>query len=132
MFDILYEGLDSGKMVGSKCPKCAKIYFPPSGFCKDCSVFTNEYLELPDTAVLINFSGDGLIKSRKKRKKNGITHKIVGLVQIDTTEIRMMIQILNAQPEELYEGIKLKAVWKKRPESCIQSYIAGYEPIRTN
>jgi uncharacterized OB-fold protein len=128
IYDILNDGLNSRKMIGSQCQVCGKIYFPPSGFCKDCSVFIKQYLDLPDTGVLIQFSKDGLVKSKKKKKKKGDSH-ITGLVQIDTTETRMMMDILNAKPEDLVEGTKLKAVWKERTGKLIKNYIAGYEPI---
>ena len=43
---MFYEGLDQGKFLGMKCPKCGYIEFPPYPICNRCGNVGNEWLEL--------------------------------------------------------------------------------------
>lgn len=48
-----FNGLKQRKIIGSRCPKCGKVYLPPRLYCEDCFV-KNEYLELNDAKPYID------------------------------------------------------------------------------
>ena len=124
--DKFYDGLKEGKLIGNKCPKCGKVFLPPRKTCGDCFVRVDEYVDMPETAVLKNFTVTNYkVAERKSRKvKKDI---MVGLVQVDGSDTAMMLQIMNTTPAELKTGMKLKIVWNKRLKGHPDD-IRGFEP----
>lgn len=41
-----FNGLKEGKIIGSKCSKCGKIYVPARLYCEDCFVKIDSYVEI--------------------------------------------------------------------------------------
>jgi hypothetical protein len=122
-----YHGLDSRKILASKCPECGKISFPPDGRCKSCLAITEELIELPQTGILCNFI-ENEESSGKKRKKKRV---IYGLIKIDNSNVTIYLPILNTNIKNLKNGISVKAVWanRDRGEDNESQYIAGFEPF---
>lgn len=124
--DKFYDGLEQGKFVGNKCPKCGKVFCPPRKTCGDCFVECTEMVDLPETGVLKNFTWTNWkITERKARavKKN----TLVGLVQLDGASTSMMLPIINCEEGDLKEDMKVKVAWKKRLKGD-PGDIAGFEP----
>lgn len=48
-----YDGLDEGKFLGLKCPKCGHIEFPPYPACNNCGHIGGEWVDLTDADVEI-------------------------------------------------------------------------------
>jgi uncharacterized OB-fold protein len=51
-----WEGLKEGKVYGTKCCKCGKLYFPPSADCPDCLCSEMQWVELGDEAEIETFT----------------------------------------------------------------------------
>lgn len=49
-----YDGLEEGKFLGRKCPKCGAVEFPPVYACNSCGSLETEWVEI---------SGKGVMKS---------------------------------------------------------------------
>lgn len=41
-----YEGLEEGKLLGRKCPKCGNVEFPPVYACNACGNYETEWYEI--------------------------------------------------------------------------------------
>lgn len=124
--DKFYDGLQAGKLVGNKCSKCGKVFCPPRKICGDCFAEAKEFIDLPGTGVLKNFTATPW-KVTERGLRNVKKDMIVGLVQVDGTDNAMMISIINTEPDKLEEGMKVKVVWAKRLKG-IPDDIAGFEP----
>ena len=48
-------GLSEGKVIGQRCPVCAKVYVPPRGACPTDGVPTTTDVELPDVGTVTTF-----------------------------------------------------------------------------
>ena len=48
-------GLEQGKLLAQRCPKCGKVYIPPRGACPVDGVPTDEEVELPDRGIVTTF-----------------------------------------------------------------------------
>jgi uncharacterized OB-fold protein len=127
VMDKFYDGLQEKKFIGTKCSKCGKVFLPPRNRCGDCFAKAEEFIDLPETGVLKNFTETFYkVPERKARKmKKGA---IVGMVQVDGADTSMLIPILNTTEADLKIGDKVKAVWGKRQKG-IPADIAGFEPI---
>lgn len=125
--DKFYDGLQEKKFIGTKCSKCGKVFLPPRNRCGDCFAKAEEFVDLPETGILKNFTVTCYkINERGLRKVN--KESIVGLVQVDGSDTAFMIPIINAEPDKLQEGMKVKVVWNRRQKG-IPEDIAGFEPI---
>jgi uncharacterized OB-fold protein len=51
-----YEGLREGKVYGTKCRGCGKIYFPPNVDCSECLTTGLEWVELSSEAEIETFT----------------------------------------------------------------------------
>ena len=49
---------ENKKILGSKCPKCAKVHFPPRAVCADCFIkmTLDDMVELPPRGTLEGFT----------------------------------------------------------------------------
>ena len=127
VMDKFYDGLQEKKFIGTKCSKCGKVFLPPRNRCGDCFAKAEEFVDLPETGILKNFTVTTYkITERKIRKvKKDI---MVGLVQVDGADTAMLVPIVNTNPDNLKEGMKVSVVWAKKLKGDPQD-IAGFEPV---
>ena len=51
-----FTGLEEGKVRGTKCRDCGKIYFPPQPECSSCITKNVEWIDFSGNAVLETFT----------------------------------------------------------------------------
>ena len=124
--DKFYDGLQESKLVGNKCPKCGKVFCPPRKICGDCFVEAKEFLDFPETGVLKNYTITPY-KINERGTRNVKKDTIAGLVQVDGADTAMLVPIVNVEPDQLKEDMKVKVVWNKRLKG-IPDDIKGFEP----
>jgi len=127
VMDKFYDGLQEKKFIGTKCSKCGKVFLPPRNRCGDCFAKAEDFIELPETGILKNFTVTSY-KVTERKIRNVNKDQIVGLVQIDGADSAMVVPVINTNPEDLKIGMKLKVVWAKRIRGHPND-IAGFEPI---
>jgi len=127
VMDKFYDGLENKKFIGNKCSKCGKVFLPPRKICGDCFAKAEEFLDLPGTGVVKNFTiANYNVNERKERKLKEPLN--VGLVQIDGADTAMITKILNINPDEIKEGMRVKVVWADKIKGTPKD-IKGFEPI---
>ena len=127
VMDKFYDGLQEKKFIGTKCSKCGKVFLPPRNRCGDCFAKAEDFIDLPETGILKNFTIT-TYKVSERKTRNVKKNQIVGLVQIDGADSAMVIPVININPEDLKIGMKLKVVWAKNIKGHPDD-IAGFEPI---
>lgn len=125
--DKFLDGLEQKKFIGNKCSKCGKVYIPPRKICGDCFEHIEDYVDLPDTGVLTNFTfTKWAISERRPRQSKNI--KMIGLVNLDGADSAMLLPILETEPENLKIGMKVQVVWSEKPQGQ-PTDIKGFKPI---
>lgn len=127
VMDKFYDGLQEKKFIGTKCSKCGKVFLPPRNRCGDCFAKAEDFIDLPETGILKNFTITSY-KISERKSRNVKKDQIVGLVQIDGADSAMVVPVININPEDLKIGMKLKVVWAKNIKGHPND-IAGFEPI---
>lgn len=125
--DKFYDGFMEKKFTGTKCSKCGRVMVPPRNRCGICFAKAEEYVDLPDTGILKNFT----IPSYKITDKRMLVMKrkvIIGLVKLDGADTAIAIPILNTEADSLKDDMKVKAVWADKPKG-VPKDIKGFEPI---
>jgi len=125
--DKFYDGLQERKFIGTKCSKCGKVFLPPRNRCGDCFAKAEEFVDLPETGILKNYTVT-TYKITERGIRNTKKDVLVGLVQIDGASTAFMTPIVNTEPDKLEQGMKVKVVWAKRTKG-IPKDISGFEPV---
>jgi len=103
---------DQGVIMGVKCPECQLTYVPPRLFCERCFSPLEEWVEVGnqgavETYTVLNVDLDG----------NSLEEpEIVALVNIDGTHGGLVHFLGEVEPDELYIGLPVEAVFKPKKE----------------
>ena len=127
VMDKFFDGTQEQKLIGTKCSKCGKVFLPPRNRCGDCFAKAEEFVDLPGTAILKNFTATPWTISERRSRK-GKKDTLVGLVQVDGTDSAFITELLNTTEDKLVEGMKLQVVWAKKLKGHPKD-IAGFEPV---
>ncbi len=49
-----FNGLKQNKIIGSKCPKCGKVFVPARLYCEDCFVKIENYVEIDTNEAYVD------------------------------------------------------------------------------
>ncbi|AET31875.1 Zn-ribbon domain-containing OB-fold protein [Pyrobaculum ferrireducens] len=95
------------RLVAKRCRKCGSIHYPPVARC-GCGSKDLEDVELPREGKLLEFTvlhqvGTDFLKQKPL---------ILGLVEL-TNGVKIVAQIVDAQPEKLAPGVKVEAVFRR-------------------
>jgi uncharacterized protein len=106
------NGLKQGRLLGQRCPHCAKVYIPPRGACPVDGVPTEEEVELPDRGIVTTFC----IVNVPFLGQRIPPPYVAAYVLLDGADIAFLHLILDCAPEDVRMGMRVEAVWKPREE----------------
>jgi uncharacterized OB-fold protein len=108
------NGLKEGKIYGVKCNKCRRIMVPPRVFCELCYKPIDEWVELKDMGTVLTFSISYVGPDAEPLPEPVIP----AVIEIDGASPGMgILHILGeVKPEDVYIGMRVKAVWKDEKE----------------
>ena len=116
--------LAEGRLIGQRCPVCAKVYVPPRGACPVDGVPTRDEVQLPDTGIVTTFCVVNVPFQGQKYPSPYVAASVL----IDGADIAFQHLILGCPPDEVRMGMRVKAVWKPREEWDVGHNIDHFEP----
>ena len=107
-----FRGIIKGEFLASRCPECGAVYFPCRVYCERCFSGIAGTFKVPGTGTLFSytvchFNSDGTPKKKPD---------VVGLIEMDGAEGAKFVHLLDAEPEKLHIGMKVRAVLKPARE----------------
>lgn len=66
-----YDGLEEGKFLGRKCPKCGVVEFPPVYACNTCGSLETEWVEVSGKGVMKSIVLPAALSSKPEYKQMG-------------------------------------------------------------
>ncbi|MFQ5999515.1 MAG: Zn-ribbon domain-containing OB-fold protein [Candidatus Bathyarchaeia archaeon] len=132
------EGFKQKKIVASICSGCGRVYVPPTYICGRCFRWMNERTVVSDKGVITSFVLS--TPMRKGMKILGMDPVEAGIVAEGEVLIPCMVKfygsdsfiqtiLLNVDPKDVKVGMKVQAVWSKKPKGRL-SDLEGVEPIK--
>ena len=116
--DKFYDAFENKKIIGNKCPKCEDVFVPPRKICGKCKMtipFDQNWVDIPETGVLKNFTITYYkINDRASRKVK--KPQIIGMVQLNGSTTSIIYRLLNIAPEDVSIGMKVKVEWEEKPK----------------
>jgi len=112
-----FEELEKGKIMGTKCKKCGKLYFPPQADCNKCLSSDMDWVEIKGTGKLITYT----ITHVAPKAYTNIAPYVIGVAQLDEGP-KVTAWVRDIKPEEIKVNMKVKLVTEKC-EDGITRYI---------
>jgi uncharacterized OB-fold protein len=109
------EQLAAGRVIGHKCPECARVYVPPRGYCPLCVVETNEQheVEIQARGIVSTFSVVTPLQYQGQEEKEDY---VQATILLDGSHSTIGMQRLDGIPiADVHTGLRVEAIWK--PES---------------
>lgn len=102
------RSLAEGRLIGQRCPRCAKVYVPPRGSCPTCGVATEEEVGLSDHGVVTTFCVVNV---------PFVGHAIempyvAASIQLDGADIAFQHLVQEVPPDQVEIGMRVEAVWR--------------------
>lgn len=69
--ETFYQGLEEGKILGRRCPKCGAVEFPPVYACNSCGSLETEWVEISGKAKLHSMVLPAALSSKPEYKALG-------------------------------------------------------------
>jgi hypothetical protein len=104
------RSIETGKLVGQRCPSCHKVYVPPRGACSMCGVATEEDVELTGNGTITTFCvtqvpSPGLVPPY-----------VTAWIRLDGADITSMFLVQECDPAQVRLGMRVEPVWVEESE----------------
>jgi uncharacterized OB-fold protein len=106
------RGMKEGRIVGRRCPQCAKVYVPPRGSCPMCGREFAEEVEVADTGTLVTFA---VVNVNFANRVIELPY-VSGEVRFDGSDTTSMVLVQGIPVDEVRMGMRVKAHWLPKAE----------------
>lgn len=132
------KGFKRKKLIGSFCPGCAKVIVPPRNLCGRCHLKMDGRKTVSDKGTITCFVVSPPIQ-KGQLKVIGMDPVETGLIKEGEVIIPVFVKfdgadsnadtiLLNANPEAVHIGMRVKVVWAKKPQGALSDF-EGVEPL---
>jgi uncharacterized OB-fold protein len=104
---VFLRGLEHGKFMGQRCPKCGKVYVPSRGSCPTDGVPTTEDVELSNVGTVTTYC---VVNVPFAGQSIEIPY-ICAQVLLDGANLSFMGLIQEIPTDEIRMGMRVEAVW---------------------
>lgn len=101
------RAIAEGRIVGQRCPSCAKVYVPPRGSCPTCAVPTEDEMELGQRGTVTSFCIVRVPYPGQTIRPPYVSASIL----LDGADIPFYHLISEVPPEDVRMGMRVEAVW---------------------
>ena len=114
------DALLDGRIVGHKCPKCARVYVPPKGYCPLDVIATTEAdeVEVADHGIMTGFTIVTPVAYYGQQETQPFVHASVLLDGADTPLGGQ--DIVGIPHDQLRMGLRVRAIWKPKGERKVE------------
>lgn len=112
-----FEELEKGKIMGTKCKRCGKLYFPPQADCNSCLSADMDWVEIEGKGQLVTYT----VTHVAPKAYANIAPYVTGVAQLDEGP-KVTAWLRGVKPEEAKVGMRVKLTIEKC-EDGITRYI---------
>ena len=126
----LTEMRDNSRIMAVKCPKCGMVYVPPRAVCGRCFVGMDEWVEVGPEGILKGFT---VVRFPYIDPSNGALMKVpftAVWINLDGSDTRMMHFCDELDEMKLEVGMRMRAIWAKKPRPTSIHAIDHFEVIK--
>lgn len=101
------RGLAEKRILGERCPECAKVYVPPRGACPQDGVPTRDQVELAHTGVVTTFCVVNLDFTGRGQEIPYVSATVL----LDGADIGIFALVGEVPYDQVRMGMRVEAVW---------------------
>ena len=101
------SGIAERRIVGQRCPRCAKVYVPARGSCPTCGVPTAEEVIVSDKGTVTTFCIVNIPFAGQAVKVPYVSASIL----LDGADIPLFHLVQEIDAHEVRMGMRVEAVW---------------------
>ncbi len=102
--------LAQGRIVGIRCPECAKVYVPARGSCPRCGVPMQERVEVADRGTVTTFC---VVRIPSENIQVELPY-VCAHILLDGADIPFFALIQECEVGDVQIGMRVEAVWAPR------------------
>jgi uncharacterized OB-fold protein len=121
-----YAGLRDKKIYGVRCLTCRVVLVPPKKTCHLCFGDLDEWVEVSDVGTLQTFTVVHYDEPEMHPLRAPFAY---GIIKLDGADTGMTHLIAEADLRALKEGMRMKAVFKEKPEGNYLD-IEYFKPVK--
>ena len=109
-----FQALLEKRFMGTKCPTCGDVFFPPRVHCwrPSCRLKETQWIELPKTGILHSFTILGFAATAFLPD----LPFVLGYVRVDGSNTLIATRILEVDPLDVHPDMKVKAQFVVTPK----------------
>ncbi|MDK0517804.1 OB-fold nucleic acid binding domain-containing protein [Streptomyces sp. ML-6] len=104
------EALSERRIVGERCPSCAKVYVPPRGACPTCGVATAEQVEVGPRGTVTTYCVVN-IKAAHPAAPDLEVPYVYAHIALDGADLALHARIGGIPYDEVRMGLRVEPVW---------------------
>lgn len=104
--------LARGRIVGIRCPECAKVYVPARGSCPRCGVAMREPVEVAQRGTVTTFC---VVRVPSENIDVKLPY-VCAHVLLDGADIPFFALIQECEVQDVHIGMRVEAVWAPKEE----------------
>ena len=119
--------LTEQRLLGERCPSCARVYIPPRGVCPTCGIATSERVELPHIGTITTFC----IVNIAARGLDVEVPYCYAYVLLDGAHVGLHARIGGIPHDQVHVGQRVEPVWREpaaRPDQPSLAAISHFRP----
>ncbi|MGW1230361.1 Zn-ribbon domain-containing OB-fold protein [Streptomyces sp. NPDC001478] len=101
------QALAGRRVVGERCPSCAKVYVPPRGACPTCGVATAEQVEVGPRGTVTTFC---VVNIKAKNLDIEVPY-VYAHIALDGADLALHARIGGIPYEQVRMGLRVEPVW---------------------
>lgn len=117
-----FDGLKEGRIRGSKCPSCGRVYLPPRMICERCFSKADEWVELPATGTVLACTKASVKVGENGEMEDLASPELIAMVKHDGADTCIVGRL---EGDDASVGMKVEAVLEPGAENALDR-LAGY------
>ncbi|MFB7081725.1 Zn-ribbon domain-containing OB-fold protein [Streptomyces sp. NPDC056308] len=101
------SALSERRIVGERCPSCAKVYVPPRGACPTCGVATTQQVEVGPRGTVTTYC----IVNIKARNLDIEVPYVYAHIALDGADLALHARIGGIPYDQVRMGLRVEPVW---------------------
>jgi uncharacterized OB-fold protein len=106
------RGMESGRILGQRCPQCTKVYVPARGSCPRCGVPTEEEVEVNGRGTVTTFC---VVRVPSENIDLELPYTAAHIL-LDGADLPFFALIQECDASDVRMGMRVEAVWAPREE----------------